>query len=185
MAAVSRQAIVLAMSALLITPGAGPSAGPSDQIGGAVLDGRPIEAHIVSRYHCHDGTPAEIRCFHTASERDADAAVAESFSGTPLGEVRAAFDDVSATSSSGYYVLWYEHANYGGASFLASAPYTNLDIIGWNDVISSFKTVSGQRPKWWEGANYTYTGWQWAHGAWVSYVGNAANDTFSSVKNLP
>jgi hypothetical protein len=83
------------------------------------------------------------------------------------------------------YVAFWEHANYGGYSFTASQSIADLRSYGWNDAITSFKSFSGQRPKWWEHVNYGTPSWQWATGAWVANVGEGANDTFSSVKNAP
>jgi hypothetical protein len=84
-----------------------------------------------------------------------------------------------------YYVTFYEHASYGGASYTASQPISDLTAWGWNDHVTSFKSLNGQRPKWWENAGYSPPTWQWAAGAWVSNVGSAANDRFSSVANVP
>jgi hypothetical protein len=82
-------------------------------------------------------------------------------------------------------VTFYQHASYGGASFTASQPQPDLQNFGWNDVISSFKSLNGQRPKWWDHIGYVAPAWQWSAGAWVSYVGDGANDRFSSAKNVP
>jgi len=68
---------------------------------------------------------------------------------------------------------------------MTSAEWPDLGTIGWAHKISSFKSLNSGRPRWWAGASYTGTYWQWAAGAQVSYVGDGANDRFRSVKNLP
>jgi hypothetical protein len=60
-----------------------------------------------------------------------------------------------------------------------------MRAIGWNDQISSFKSLNDGRPKWWRDINFAGTAWQWGAGAWTPYVGDGANDQFSSVANEP
>jgi hypothetical protein len=136
----------------------------------ADLAGRPIRLLDVSRYHCHDVGASRIACFRTAGARDQDLR-------------RRTLGTLATTGV--YYVTWYEHSNYGGASFAASQSYSDLSSLGWNDAISSFKSLNGQRPKFWSDAGYGLPAWQWPAGAWVSYVSDPANDRFSSVQNVP
>jgi hypothetical protein len=161
--------LAAAMAVLVITLATAISASGSDGALIATLNGKPIEADLVSKYHCRDAGARQIRCFMTAEARDDDA------------DATQGVESLTVT----YYVTWYEHINYGGASFSASSDWTNLGIIGWNNTISSFKSLNGGRPKWYDQTNYGLPSSQWAAGAWVSYVGDARNDTFSSVKNLP
>ena len=140
----------------------------------AVLDGRLIPLVDVVNHHCHDLDVAVYRCFDTEAERDADAL-------TLLGD--GLLGPLGSTSLS--YALAYSAINYGGSSLLISSSIANLGTIGWNDVISSFKSTNGGRPKWWAAANYSGASWQWVASAWVPYVGDDANDRFSSVKNVP
>lgn len=141
----------------------------------AVLYGRPIPLNDVVNHHCHDLDAPTYRCFDTEAERDADALVSpdlEAFLG-PLGSLSFTF------------ALAYTAINFGGSSLMVSAPTPDLGVIGWNDTISSFKSTNGGRPKWWAGASYGGTAWQWGTSVWVSYVGDDANDRFTSVKNVP
>jgi hypothetical protein len=140
----------------------------------AELDGRPISLADVARYHCHDLVAGSYRCFATAAERDAD-----------LASVEASVTAEDFGALAVIYVLAYEHSNYGGASIALSQPTPNLASIGWNDAVSSFKSTNGGRPKWWEHSSYSGTSWRWVASAWVAYVGDAANDRFSSVQNVP
>jgi len=143
------------------------------------LEGVSIPRTDAAKYHCHDRDYPVVRCFRTPQARDRDGATAE-----PLGLDAKLATSVQATSSL-FYVTFYEHANYLGASFTTSAQIGDLGVLGWNDRISSFKSLSGQRPKWWQDNNYLGTSWQWAAGAHVANVGDGANDRFSSVKNVP
>lgn len=140
-----------------------------------------IPLEDVSRYHCHDGQYPLIRCFDTSDERDAD--VGEQPAKDLASFVEADGFDLSLTVVA--YVTFWEHAAYGGASYTASQPNPNLGEYGWNDKVTSFMSLNGQRPKWWEHANYGTPAWRWSAGAWVSNVGSGANDTFSSVQNVP
>lgn len=148
----------------------------------ARLHGRAISLSQVPDFHCHDGRWPAIDCFTSEDERDSDAlAHAQS-----LQESMASLADASLQSASlFYYVTFYDNAGYGGASYTTWQPIENLNSIYWNDIVSSFKSLNGQRPKWFVHANYGAPSHQWAAGAWVSYVGDTANDRFSSVKNVP
>ncbi len=139
----------------------------------AELAGRPIELHAVGGFHCHDLAHPLIRCFETAAERDADLA-------QTLAAPEAEADAESATIP---WVRWYRDANYGGPSFAASISYPDLGALGWNDAISSFATYSGAHPRWYEHVGYGGIAWDWGTAS-VAYVGDAANDRFSSVELL-
>ncbi|MDL2335439.1 MAG: peptidase inhibitor family I36 protein, partial [Chloroflexota bacterium] len=139
----------------------------------AELDGHEISLPDVVGFHCNDLAAPLIRCFTSEAARDAD-----------IGQL-AGSDALSFSASSVVYVLAYEAINYGGSSIALSQPETDLSSLGWNDVISSFKSTNGGHPRWWEAANYQGGSWQWGKSFWVAYVGDAANDRFSSVQNYP
>ena len=142
----------------------------------AELDGRPIALIDVSRFHCHDRAYPVIRCFGTALERDRDEGVADA-------ATKPATDGGGAeaiTAAAIPYVRWYLDANYGGPSFDAYIDYRDLGSLGWNDKISSFRTFLGAHPRWWRDIGFTGTSWDWGSTP-VLYVGDAANDRFSSV----
>ncbi|MEP7158310.1 MAG: hypothetical protein ABI797_02705 [Chloroflexota bacterium] len=141
----------------------------------ALLDGDRIPLKEVVNHHCHDLTAPTYRCFDTEAERDADALAF-------LGEqpIIAPLSSLSFT-----FALVYAAANYGGSSLMISAPTPDLGVVGWNNVISSFKSTNGGRPKWWSGFNYSGSASQWPTSAWVPYVGDLVDNTFSSVKNVP
>jgi hypothetical protein len=142
----------------------------------AELDGRPIGLADVSRYHCHDRAYPLIRCFDTALERDRDEGVVGATTKPATnGDVAEAI-----TAAAIPYVRWYLDANYGGPSFDAYIDYRDLGSVGWNDKISSFQTVLGAHPRWWRDLGFVGTSWDWGSTS-VPYVGDAANDRFSSV----
>ena len=169
-----RSLSVLAAAALLI--GAMPQPVESDAGLRAAVGLRPIPLRAVGRYHCHDLDRPIIRCFRDPASRDRQVMrLATGVGTTPRPD----------TMLLDYYVTFYEHASYGGASYTTSGGLTNLADIGWNDVVSSFKSLNGLRPRWWEDAGYAGTAFMWSAGAQVSYVGDSANDRFSSVKKYP
>lgn len=150
-------------------PWASVAENPAARTPTATLDGSPIPLASVRNHHCHDLAWPTIRCFQTARERDADAVVT-------IREL--ALDSTS-------YVTVFEDDNYGGFSMSFSIDQPNLVLVGWNDVITSFKSLNGGHPKFWENANYGTPSWQWATSAWVANIGSGANDKFSSLKDVP
>lgn len=170
------------LSTPLILAGLAVSAGSEPDPLRAELNGQTIELDQVVLYHCHDGSYPTIRCFHEAGERDADADL-ESGPASLVGSLESV--SAATTQAATFYVTFYQHASYGGSSLTASQPIDNLGVYGWNDAISSFKSLYGQRPKWWANADYGIPSWHWPAGAEVSNVGSGANDTFSAVRNVP
>ena len=145
----------------------------------AELDGRPITLGDVSAYYCHDRAYPVIRCFGTSLERDRN----EGLAGAATKPAPDS-DNANAITTAAYpYVRWYLDANYGGPSFDASIAYSNLGSLGWNDKISSFSVYPGGHPRWWRDVGLTGGSWDWGTTS-VPYVGDAANDQFSSVGRL-
>lgn len=145
----------------------------------AELDGRPIALADVSRFHCHDREYPLIRCFGTALERDRNEGVAGAATKPAVDG-----DGAEVSAAAAYpYVRWYLDASYAGPSFDAYFDYRDLGSVGWNDKISSFQTFFGAHPRWWRDLSFTGTSWDWGTTS-VPYVGDAANDRFSSVDLL-
>jgi hypothetical protein len=168
---------IVALATVWIASGATTAADPMALT--AELDGRPIALGDVSGYHCHDRAYPVIRCFGTALERDRD-------EGVPEAATKPAMDGDSAeaiAAATDSYVRWYLDANYGGPSFDASLAYSDLGSVGWNDKISSFSTYPGGHARWWRDVGLTGGSWDWGTTS-VPYVGDAANDKFSSVERL-
>jgi peptidase inhibitor family I36 len=187
--------MTIGLALLLVCPVGAQASQRKEQSGGhlrAVLVGpdqseEDIELEEVGDHHCHDLASPTIRCFATELERDEDAesiVVSSAVSvsgGAELSGARA----VQMAATAVTYVRWYEDSNYGGSSYSTLNPVVDMATIGWNDRISSFKSLNGGRPKWWQDSNYSGPWWQWITSAWVPYVGDSANDRFSSVKNVP
>lgn len=176
-------AAVLTALALALAPSLANASGLPDPVR-AELRGRPIPLSQVAQYHCHDGAYPVIRCFATGAERDHDIGADPGNDGS-TGWPATGLLAPAGSLISFYYVTFYQDESYGGSSFTASQSIANLGDYGWNDAITSFRSLNGQRPKWWENVNYVTPSWQWPAGAWVPNVGQGANDTFSSVKNVP
>jgi hypothetical protein len=135
----------------------------------AQLDGHPIPLSDVARFHCHDRDFAVIRCFGSAAERDRD-----------LVELGRSGELVAVTA----YVTWYADGNWREPpSFTALWSEPDLTTWGWNDKISSFRTLYGGHPRWWQDVDKKGASWDWGTSS-ISYVGDAANDKFSSVERL-
>lgn len=158
----------LAVSALLLLGIASTAASDPDEPR-AVLDGRAIPLATVIDHYCHDRDRPTIRCFDDPADLDRDLEVAPR--------------EVQRLSVA--YVRFFEHADYGGTSFVAYDAMADLGPYGWNDTISSFKSLNGQRPRFFSDADYGTPSWRWAAGAWVPNVGTAANDVISSLQNAP
>ncbi len=141
----------------------------------ADLGGRPIPAVDVGRYHCEDFDFPRIHCY--ASAADLDRAVARRLAAAPPSG-----PGPLATSTATAYVLIFADKSFTGASMYLSVPYDDLSVIGWNDRISSFQGQAGNGGTFFEhiyggGFVYPFSAYQW-----VSYVGDAYNDRFSSVR---
>lgn len=132
----------------------------------ATLDGAPLPLSKVASYHCHDLRYPVITCFRDADDRDRDMLRPDVVDSLP-------------------YVRVFRDEDYGGLSYIISESEPNLGSIGWNDVITSFKSLNNGRPRFYEHASYGDPSWRWAAGAWVANVGIWANDKFSSVANAP
>lgn len=145
----------------------------------AEMDGQFIAIKRIPTLHCHDAAYPEVRCFVSELQRDKD--FASSMAPTAsLGAQVAPTSETLATLAV-TYVIWYDNANYGGGSFQTANSWSNMVDISWNDRISSFKAYNNGRPKWFQDSDYG--GWwtMWGTNVWLSYVGDAFNDQFTSV----
>jgi hypothetical protein len=138
----------------------------------ATLGGRPLSLAQVADHHCHDLDYPVINCFLTG--RELDVAVAVHLRADRSSEV---FDDLQAVS----YARVYVDATFGGSSMVISRSYDNLGVIGWNDRISSFRTLTAGGGTFWQHAMATGWAYDFCCGSSVTYVGDYFNDQFSSV----
>ena len=160
-----RRALVVLTALMVSTLALAPAtiaASPTSKLT-ADLDGRPIALIDVAKYACQDIDYPHIHCYSTNSARDASAA------------------SLLASPSSTYVIVW-EDASYAGASLIISQDYTVLATLGWNDRISSFKAQNSQSGRFWTDWFYGGTAYYFCCNSQVGYVGDAYNDTFSSVQ---
>lgn len=156
----------IAIAAAAFGPSTPARSDPANDQRTATLDGVPLALSRVASYHCHDLRYPVITCFRDAEDRDRDVRGADALDSLP-------------------YVTVFRDENYGGLSYIISESEPNLASIGWNDVITSFKSLNSGRPRFYQDASYGTPSWRWAAGAWVANVGSPANDKFSSVENAP
>jgi hypothetical protein len=164
-------ALAIAMAGVY-APSARATGGPVIE---ADLGGRSIPAVDVGRYHCDDIDFPRIHCYVTA-------AALEQAVARRLVAARPAGPGDLATAPAVTYVRIYADVNYAGASAYLSVAYDDLSVIGWNDRISSFKGQAGNGGTFFEhiyGGGFAY-GFNANQN--VSYVGDAYNDRFSSVR---
>lgn len=132
----------------------------------ATLEGAALNLSQVASYNCHDLRSPVDTCFRRVVDRDRDIRRIEARDSLP-------------------YVKIFRDENYGGQSYIISESEPNLASVGWNDEITSFKSLNGGRPRFYQDASYGTPSWRWSAGAWVANVGSSANDKFSSVENAP
>lgn len=106
-----------------------------------------------------------------------------------LSPSRSARSDITLRAST-VIGIFYEHHNYGGASYATSVTkngcydyshgYTNLSTIGWDNRISSFKSYSNCTTAIFE--NTDYDGASYGYYVNSSNVGDAMNDRASSIR---
>jgi hypothetical protein len=162
----SRALRILAVGVVLALTSLAPASARSVPKLVAMLGGERIPTTQVGRYHCHDFDYPIIRCFRTAArvERAVDAKLSGVSPAAGLNYVRV-----------------FEHVSYDGESMYISQNYPNLTSVGWNDRISSFKSVNLGSGMFREHSWYLGAGYGFCCNNWVSNVGGAYNDIFSSV----
>lgn len=165
----------LALVLSLLPVYAPPGGAASEPVIEADLEGRPIPAVDVGRHHCEDFDFPRIHCYPSAA--DLERAVA-----LRLASPLPSGPEPLVTSTAAGYVRIYADIFFGGASAYLSVPYDELSVIGWNDRISSFQGQAGAGGTFFEhiyggGFAYPFNAYQQ-----VTYVGDAYNDRFSSVR---
>lgn len=177
MARIGRTAGMLAVALALVMVGvyARSAVAASGPVIEADLGGRPIPAVDVGRYHCEDFDFPRIHCYLLAV--DLERAVARRLAVEALPDTVA-----SATTLATTYVRIFVDKGFQGASAYLSVSYDELSVIGWNDRISSFQGQAGNGGTFFEhiyggGFAYGFNAYQQ-----VTYVGDAYNDRFSSVR---
>jgi hypothetical protein len=152
----------------------------------ATYEGVPIGPWQASQHFCHTRDYPIVRCFASQAEVDADLGWTEPTA--PAASLGAGSADGNAGGTApdwagGPYTIAYWDINYGGNALTVYGAVPNLGAIGWNDAISSMKSVNCGLPRYYE--NINYGGWYWQNGCnvWTANLYDF-NDTFSSVVNM-
>jgi hypothetical protein len=163
------------------------SVDPNASVVTATYEGQSIDPHLASHYFCHTRDYPIVRCFASQREVDDDLGLIEPLapggpSVWPSG-TDGSLDGASPEFPGGTaYTIAYWDINYGGSALTVYGNVWNLDPIGWNDSISSFKSVNCGVPRYYVDAGYSGVYWQNACNTWSPNL-YAYNDTFSSVVN--
>jgi hypothetical protein len=183
--------VALALSVPRVLAESGPTASPDPQ---ANTDGltviyhdQGIDPREASHHFCHTRDYPVVRCFDSQLEVDADLVWIEPQEpGDPGSPADAAESSRSSGEMSpdfsGAYTIAYWDINYGGTALTLYSDIPNLGTLGWNDSISSIKSVNCGVPRYWADAGYGGLYWQNGCDAWSPSL-SGANDTFSSVAN--
>ena len=173
----SARALVL-LSSLAMLAAAAPATASAAGPVRAVLDGKAISLAEARSLSCHDFDYPVLTCFRTAADMEAAAAARAGSSGssTPSGGSATA---PLAAAATGYVIVWVD-GQYVGSARALSQDYSYLGTIGWNDVISSFKSY-GATGHFWENAPTGGFIYNFYPTSQASYVGDYYNDKFSSL----
>lgn len=166
----------IALVALMVVTGAAAggvlAGGPHDKTIVADLDGRRISVSEIPNWFCHDLDFPQIHCYTTAAELESALNNA-----APAGP-----DGVAGVLAAVPYVYVYGDAGLQGPNTAIAQAWDNLSWIGWNDKISSFKSINGLSGHF---ATDAYNNGRLYPGfccnSFVTYVGDSWNDQFSSV----
>ena len=165
----------IALAALTVVTGAAAGGalakGPRDKTIVADLEGRRISVSEIPDWFCHDVDYPQIHCYTTAAELE-----------TALDAAAASIEGLTGVLAPLPYVYIYGDAGTLGPAYGVTQVWEDLSWIGWNDRISSFKSVNGGFGHF---ATDAYNNGRLYPGfccnAVVTYVGDSWNDQFSSV----
>jgi hypothetical protein len=157
---------------------------PDGTVVTATYEGVPIDPHAASSYYCHTRDYPVVRCFASQAEVDRDLHWVEPTQpGGPAASVASGSSDAGPDWPQGVaYTIAYWDISYGGSALTVFGPLPYLGVLGWNDSISSFKSVNCGLPRYYVDAEYSGSYWQNGCNAWSPSLGSY-NDTFSSVVN--
>ena len=163
------------------------SADPNGSVVTATYKGQPIDPRLASHHFCHTRDYPVVRCFDSQQEVDDDIGLVEPVAPGEPGPLLSGGDDsiegISPDFPAGVaYTIAYWDINYGGNALTVYGAIWNLDLIGWNDNISSFKSVNCGIPRYYVDASYSGVYWQNSCNNWSPNL-YAYNDTMSSVLN--
>jgi hypothetical protein len=177
--------VALALSMVWSAPGPAAadtstdSVDPNGSVVTATYEGRSIDPKLASHYFCHTRDYPVVRCFDSQQEVDDDIGLVEPVAPGGSSPLSPDFPDFPGGTA---YTIAYWDINYGGSALTVYGAVWNLDPIGWNDSISSFKSVNCGVPRYYVDAGYSGVYWQNSCNTWSPNL-YAYNDTFSSVVN--
>jgi hypothetical protein len=125
-----------------------------------------------------------VRCFASQEAVDRDLGwEAPDAPGYPPTPAAGADSGLGIDWAGGAYTIAYWDINYGGSALTIWGSFPDLPVIGWNDAISSIKSVNCGQPRYYQ--HIYYGGWYWQNGCneWSPNL-YSANDQFSSVVNM-
>ncbi len=159
-----RMGAAVVLAAVVLAPI--PVAATTDSESGSVLlvaylDGQPIKPVEVANYYCEDFAYPVINCYRDPQRLE-----------TRVASLLAA----TATD----YVVIYDYMTYAGPYMYVSEDYTVLALLGWNDRISSLRSVNSQAGHLFTDWFYAGTGWYFCCNSQYASLGSYDN-TFSSV----
>ena len=160
----------------------------------ATYRGQGIDPREASHHFCHTRDYPIVRCFDSQAEVDADLGWVEpeapGVNGLPPTAPAATTPAPAASAAgnsspdfTGPFTIAYWDIEYGGSALTLYYAVGNLDALGWNDAISSFKSVNCGIPRYWTDAYYSGAYWQNGCNVWSPNL-YSVNDTFSSVQNM-
>ena len=157
------------------------SADPGTNDVTVIYHGHNIVPTLASHYFCHTRDYPIVRCFDSQPEVEADLGLTEPLGSDQASQSTAMPDDITPASGVAYTIA-YTNSNYGGTALTVYGAIAALGDIGWNDAISSIKSVNCGIQRYYVNANYSGSYWQNSCNVWSSDLGSY-NDTFSSVIN--
>jgi hypothetical protein len=158
---------------------------PDGKVVTATYQGRSINPTLASHYFCHTRDYPVVRCFDSQAEVDADLGIVEPTEpGLKDADTAAgpSADNVTPGWSGLAYTIAYWDANYGGSALTIYNAIPALSVLGWDDAISSIKSINCGIPRYYLDPNYASSYWQNACNTWSANL-YSVNDTFSSVVN--
>ncbi|HEX7490960.1 MAG TPA: hypothetical protein VF337_04595 [Candidatus Limnocylindrales bacterium] len=150
----------------------------------ATFHGYPIDPALASHYFCHTRDYPAVRCFDSQAEVDADLGMVEPTPGPAEADssTDTSIHIVVPDWSGGAYTIAYWDINYGGSALTVYGAVPALSVLGWDDAISSIKSVNCGIPRYYLNPNYGGSYWQNSCNSWSANL-YSVNDTFSSVIN--
>ncbi len=172
--------VLSGMPGIVVSASQANDSGPSGQAVSATYRGQLIDPVQASHYFCHTRDYPIVRCFDTQAEVDSELGLVEPLApGLPDSTSSGQSGSVPQWDSDAYTIAYWD-INYGGTSLTVYGAISNLATIGWNDSVSSIKSINCGIPRYYVDPSYDGAYWQNSCNVWSPNL-YSANDTFSSV----